>query len=395
MYAFFKDDDFDFEFESLLGGAAVGTCDLGEALATAARIKNGDFDSWVDEWLATGERTRLIAEECEAKGHVVSARQAHLRASTYLFTATVFMLGSRKAGDVTGVWELHRRAFERAAELTPGWERIAIPYEGTHLDGYLFRADDERRPLVILNNGSDGPVTFMLNQVAGALERGYHALTFDGPGEGEALYRQGLSFRPDWEKVVTPVVDFAAARPEVDAERIALTGISQGGYWVLRAAAFEHRLAAVVADPGVMRVYDAMESHLPHRQITQLEAGEKEKFDSAMHMGARFSKKIRYTMAFRFTPYGFDSPFDVYTAARAYDLAEVIEDIRCPTLVLDPEHEAFWPGQSREAFDALTVERKEIIAFSDAEGASAHCEPLSVPLRNQRVFDWLDEVLAP
>lgn len=395
MYAFFKDDDFDFELENVLGGAAVGTCDLGEALATAARIKNGDMDSWVEEWLAMGERTRLIADECDAKGHVVSARQAYLRASAYLFAATAFILGSRKAGEVAGVWELHRRAFERAAELTPGWERIAIPYEGTHLDGYLFRADDERRPLVILNNGSDGPVTFMLNQVAGALERGYHALTFDGPGEGEALYRQGLFFRPDWEKVITPVVDLALGRPDVDSDRIALTGISQGGYWVLRAAAFEHRLAAVVADPAVMRVYDSFERHIPHRLVKQLDAGDREAFDRSMRMGERISKKNRFTMAFRFTPYGKDSPFDVYRAAREYDLTDVVGDIRCPTLLLDPEREQFWPGQPQEVFDALTVARKEIIAFTDAEGAGAHCEPLSVPLRNQRVFDWLDEVLAP
>ena len=195
--------------------------------------------------------------------------------------------------------------------------------------------------------------------------------------------------------MITPVVDFALARPEVDPDKVALTGISQGGYWVLRAAAFEHRLAAVVADPGVMRVYDALESHIPHRQIKQLEAGEKEKFDSSMHLGERFSKKIRYTMAFRFTPYGFDSPYDLYRAARAYDLADVVGDIRCPTLVLDPEREAFWPGQSREVYEALTTERKDIVSFSDAEGAGAHCEPLSVPLRNQRAFDWLDDVLEP
>jgi len=46
------------------------------------------------------------------------------------------------------------------------------------------------------------------------------------------------------------VVDAMLRRPEVDAKRIALVGISQGGYWVPRALAFEHRIAAGVADPA-------------------------------------------------------------------------------------------------------------------------------------------------
>lgn len=394
MFPFFKDDEFDFAFENILGGGAVGAVDLGEALATAHRIRNGNNDSWVDEWLATAERTRLIAEGCEAAGHTVSARETYLRASSYYFAAVMMILGSKKAADATGVWELHRRCFERTAELTPGWERIAIPYEGTELEGYLFRADDERRPLVILNNGSDGPVTAMLNQVPAALARGYHALTFDGPGEGAALYRAGLHFRPDWEAVIGPVLDVALARPEVDPARVALTGISQGGYWVLRAAAFERRLAAVVADPGVMRVADAFERHMGHSMVKLLDAGDREKFDRDMRMGARFSKKVAFAEATRFTPYGEDSPYDVLMAARAHDLTDVVGRITCPVLVCDPDRESFWPGQSREVFDALTTEVKELIAFTDDEGAGAHCEPLAVGLRNQRVYDWLDTVLA-
>ena len=67
--------------------------------------------------------------------------------------------------------------------------------------------------------------------------------------------------------------------------------------------------------------------------------------------------------------------------------------IRCPTLVADPEGEAFWPGQSQQLFDALTCP-KTLMRFTAAEGADLHCEPLAPGLRNQRVFDWLEETLA-
>ena len=60
-----------------------------------------------------------------------------------------------------------------------------------------------------------------------ALERGYHAMTFDGPGQQAALFLQQLPFRHDWEAVLTPVVDAMVARPDVDPGRIALIGVSQ------------------------------------------------------------------------------------------------------------------------------------------------------------------------
>ena len=68
------------------------------------------------------------------------------------------------------------------------------------------------RPTIILNNGSDGPVTDMVKYgAAAAVERGWNALTFDGPGQNAALHRQKLYFRPDWEAVITPVVDWLTA----------------------------------------------------------------------------------------------------------------------------------------------------------------------------------------
>src|SRR5690606_20236789 len=83
-----------------------------------------------------------------------------------------------------------------------------------------------------------------------ALRRGYHCLLFDGPGQGEMLYKQNMPMRPDWETVVRAVIDHVIASPIVDPERIVLSGWSLGGYLAPRAASGEHRLAAVVADPG-------------------------------------------------------------------------------------------------------------------------------------------------
>jgi hypothetical protein len=62
-------------------------------------------------------------------------------------------------------------------------------------------------------------------------------------------------------------------------------------------------------------------------------------------------------------------------------------------LIADPDNEQFWPGQSKELYDALTCP-KELVHFTTEEGADYHCEPKALGLREQRIFDWLDNVLG-
>lgn len=82
----------------------------------------------------------------------------------------------------------------------------------------------------------------------------------------------------------------------------------------------------------------------------------------------------------------------MFKAVREYNLRDVVAQIECPLLVTDPEGEQFWPGQSQELLDALQCP-KEIVRFTIEEGADLHCEPMAMSLRDQRIFDWLDDVL--
>jgi hypothetical protein len=394
---FFKKDEFEFSMQLTLGACSYQAADPGEAWSTADRIRDGDANTWFEEWQQTADRVRGIAEECAAAGNKVSARGAYLRAATYYANALYLIDATGEGARLLPVWMAHRGCFDRFAELCePPLERVEIPYEGTALPGYFMRSGpaDEPRPTVILNNGSDGPISAMWVQGgAAALARGYNALAFDGPGQGAALYLQHLYFRPDWEHVVTPVVDYLLTRPDVDPARIVITGVSQAGYWVPRAVAFEHRIAAAVADPGVVDVSTSWVEHLPPNMIRLLDRGEQEKFDRDISFAEKVSKGLRAILDFRGRPYGLNSPYETFKAAQQYNLEGVVGQIRCPVLVLDPEHEQFWPGQSQRLYDALECP-KTILRFTAAEGGDGHCEPKSAVVRDQRVFDWLDATLA-
>jgi dienelactone hydrolase len=393
---FYDDEDLNFAVLLALGFAYHGTADAGEVLATIEGVADGDRDAWVQAWKSTADRLRADADTAQQRGRRVSTRSKLLRASTYYDNASSAAPGTSDPDGYTRYWEMHRECWDRAAALfDPPVEPVEIPYEGTTLAGYFFAPDTSgaRRPTVILNNGSDGPVISMWSLGGhAAVQRGWNAITFDGPGQGAALHRQGLYFRHDWEKVVTPVVDYLHTRADVATERIVLQGVSQAGYWAPRAAAFEHRLAALVADPGVIDVATSWEGHFPKEMIQLLDDGNQKDFDALMAMGTDAQKA---TMAWRMAPYGTTSAFEALTAAREMHLDDAtIAQVACPTLVTDPDHEQFWPGHSQQLFDALRCEKKALVRFTTVEGADWHCEPAAQGLRDERVFDWLEDVLG-
>jgi Prolyl oligopeptidase family len=411
MTAHFDNDDFQFGLENALGCAYRQASDVGEVLATAERIKDGDDDAWVHEWTATAGACWASAQEAEAGNHQVTATSFYRRAATYYATALYRIAGAADANDAgngngkasrqLNLWRRQRACWEKVVDLqlVPG-ERVTIPYQDTTLPAYFFRAPDaepgEARPLVIVNNGSDGATSQMLvDGGAGAAERGYHWMTFDGPGQQAALYEQRIPFRPDWEAVLTPVLDAMLSRPEVDRDRIAVIGISQAGYWVPRALAFEHRFAAAVADPGVVDVSTSWTDSLPHVMRKQLHDGEQSAFDREMHLAELFQHDTKTTLTFRGHPYGIEngSRFELFQTVTAYRLGDEVEQITTPLLITNPEDEQFWPGQAQQLYDRLPGPKK-LVSFTAAEGAHRHCEPMARSLRDARIYDWLEGYLG-
>ena len=151
MTAHFDKDDFQFGLEIALGCAYRQASDVGEVLATAERIKDGDDDAWVHEWTATAGACWASAKEAEARNHQVTATSFYRRAATYYATALYRIAGAADANDTGNgkasrqldLWRRQRACWDKVVDLQllPG-ERVAIPYEDTTLPGYVFRAPD-------------------------------------------------------------------------------------------------------------------------------------------------------------------------------------------------------------------------------------------------------------
>ena len=391
---FFRNSAFEYVMLISLGRAYHQAGNIGKVLYAIRKIEDGNFESAYRAVMTAGDEARAMAEESARGGHAESARQAYLWAQNFYDSATYFADGSGDPSRIKTAWQMLDDCWLKSIGLfDPPIEQVSIPYEGTALRGFYFRAkrNAEKRPLLILVNGSDGSLLDMWTQgAAGAVARGYDCLTFDGPGQGYGLWKQGLYFRPDWERVITPVVDFALSREGVDSRRVAIQGVSQGGYWVPRAVAFEKRIAAAIADPGVVDVSTSWTASLPPPMLELLKAGRKEEFDR--YMAEMLDPVTKSALVFRMRPYGVTSYYDAFRASMDYNLLDVAGRIECPMLIAEPANEAFWPGQSRRLYDLLTCP-KTLVPFSASDGADLHCEPNGYGLRELRVFNWLDTIL--
>jgi len=394
---FFADADFDYEARIALGSTVAGIGDVGLVLATLDKITDGDAQSWFDAWTGVAADLAARGEQALGRGHLATASWALLSAAEHYAKALVFVDGLADQSVLLPTFRQGRACWEKVIDASAGrFVRVQVPYEDTTLPGYLLRPDASgaARPTLVMTNGSDESLPGLFHSgAAEALARGWNVFVFDGPGQQSMLFERGVPFRYDWEAVLTPVIDALVTRPDVDASALTGYGVSQGGYWMPRAVAFERRLVAAVADPGVVDVSAGWTVHLPEALLDLLDSGQKDAFNAVMAQAqAGASSAAARTLAFRSKPYGVTDPFDLFTEVRKYQVRDVAGQITTPLLILDPDGEQFFPGQPRQLFDLLPGE-KQIIGFTQAQGANFHCQPTGRQLTHTQMLDWLADHL--
>jgi acetyl xylan esterase AXE1 len=405
--------DLDFETLFAFGSIGYGCAEFGE-LATAVNQVNAagaSFQAYYDAFLALAKRTSAQADQERAAGHAASARSGYLRAATYYDMCLYFILGTTARAQEAAAYAAMERCWQAASALfDPPFEPVRIPYEGSWMPGWMLRPDPRpaRRPTVILNNGQDSQsVALYAFGGAAAIERGYNALIFEGPGQGSMLFQRQIPFRPDWENVITPVVDYLLSRRDVDPARIALAGWSLGGPLVIRAAAFEHRLAAVVTDPGFLCEWRYPMTVTPQWAALFASGATKQQVNDAWAKDfvpvITASAAERYELAKISEGYGrqfllaaraghvFTDFYDFGTTLMRFNIAQVAGRVTSPVLVTSYDGDPL-ADQSSEVYKLLRS-HKQYRYFAAAEGAQYHCAPMAPQTRNQAVFDWLQQTL--
>ncbi|MFC1956175.1 alpha/beta hydrolase family protein [Chloroflexota bacterium] len=374
-----------------LGNMKYGGAEVGEIYRVASRIVESDPMSWGREWTAEGARVEALATKLLVKGHRISARSAFLRAFTYYRTANVFYGPGETQAEMTQTFESGQSCFKKFGELadTP-IEMIQIPYKkGTRYEnktmrGYSFLASDDgrKRPTVIFLNGAESMAedAYFWTAAAG-MERGYNIFAADIPGDMVTrIYDPEFILDDPSDAGLQALVDYTLSRPEVDPEKLAVLGVSMGGYKAGRIAQIDNRLKAVVANAPMLNAGKVLEAI---------------KKSIKMGKGAR-----DYTMRFCWQ-YG----VNIEEGTPKENVNKLVDEvwdsfqvdptkITCPFLAMYGENELGEEGakQAREFYKLLGSETKVLRTTTEEEGAEAHCQLNNFGLQHQISYDWLDEV---
>lgn len=405
MLQLHQDLNFHFEAMRALGTVPYNGADVAEILSIMPSIKPGDFNSWYQEWFQLAQRVLSTVDETrESSYSPVTLRHVYFRASHYFFVADFFLHGNKNDPRMVQCYELWRHYFDKANALLdiPG-KHNTIHANGFAMPVIVFRAAkasaENPRPTLIIGGGFESNMeeTYHFLGVP-ALERGYNVVIYEGPGH-RALVNQGKGFVAEWEKAVSPIVDFLLAHNSdelsfIDEDKIGLVGLSLGGYLAARAAAFEPRLAAVMCIDGVYSMMEAAMAIFPQGQDAW-SRGDAIEFDrlfeedpSAWSTTLRwFHDDLKYTFCV-------DSAFQAFKICEAMTLANgVAQKIRMPAFVAEAAEDMFFEGQPARVAEEIgshaTLKR-----FGADQGAQLHCQSGALVYMNQEMLEWFADVVG-
>ena len=344
----------------------------------AARGEDAGTTEFLRVWGGLADSLAAQAEAADKAGRPQTAGQLYARAANYLCQAERMQSARApgRADTYRRVLDLQQKAIARK---DPRLTRVAIPYEGTTLPAYFSQApatDNGPAPVVVMWNGLDSTKEHMYSSGhwAELAARGISALMIDCPGSGEALRLQGLTARADTEAWAAACVDYLLTRDDVDPAAIGLVGWSLGGYYAPRAAAFEKRLALVIAW-GANHDWGAV-------QRSRLQ-----------HEGER---PVPHYWEHVLWVWGQETIEEFLELADQINLDGIVEQITVPFLIAHGAGDRQIPLEYalRSYAQAVASPKRELRVFTAEEGGSEHIGLDHLPHVSTFIADWAATTFA-
>lgn len=312
------------------------------------------WDDWCRAWSECAMMHARLGEQAEADGCYVSAAQHYHRAAmTYHFGKYLFV---HRPDELRAAHNQVVRNYQRALTwFDPPAERVAIPYEdGDTMPGILRKPwHSPKPPVVILIPGLDSVKEELHTYGDDFLRRGLAVLAIDGPGQGEMEFRYPM--RHDYEVPVGHAIDYLEGRHDLDAGRVGLMGVSMGGYYAPRAAAFEPRVKAAISLAGA--------------------------YNAAAHFAQR-PGLTRDAFTYRLRAPDQDA---ARVMLRKFDLSGVMGRVRCPLLVVMGRQDRLIPPSDAERMVTEAGGEAELWML---DGGNHVCNNIVYKYRPQQA-DWM------
>jgi dienelactone hydrolase len=349
----------------LVAQAQQGGGDIFDIARAMKRVEAGDRDAWERAWLELAQKTEARAQAALASGHQRTAEQYFFHASNYYRMSDVLLTIAEEPKRA----ERFRKAqenFRAAAKLhEPKIEVVTVRCGSEEYSGYFcypVNPKPDKWPAVLFLGGADAYAEEIYFGGKQMLDRGWAMLLVDTPGRGSSIYLKGIKTRPDYEVPGKACIDYLVSRPEVDANRIALLGISMAGYYAPRVAAFEKRLKALIAWSGCYSILDDLYDWCGHLQpVCQRLLG------GVSHEEAR--KQLK-----------------------EFTMAGIAKNIVCPTLITHGDKDALMSvAGAKRLFDEIGARDKTLKIYDDSnDGGTIHCSHDYWAHNLPFMLDWLE-----
>lgn len=219
-HKFHEDQVFNFQLNRWY---SLGYARLEDMQEAGQRVKT--FVDWKTEMVR-------LAEEAVSEDRFMNA-------AFYFRAAEFYILEDNAEKDA--LYEKFRDCFDKAFKKDE-IERTEVPYGDAFLPAMCLTAKSRpKKGTIVLHGGFDSFIEEFYSMMYVFSQHGYDVIGFEGPGQGAARKRYGLAFDYEWEKPAKAILDHFAL------DEITWLGISMGGYLCFRAAAFEPRIARVIA----------------------------------------------------------------------------------------------------------------------------------------------------
>lgn len=385
----FKNGDMDFLFNWTVGVSQIIGMAPSQAFYAVYGIKDGDPAGWREGFRKQGEYQTERAQGFIKNNQPLAAGQFYLGAA-YAYRAALQYTDPTTSGFSERVLEMEQ-AFQQGIDLFGVPLRpIEVPFEDTTLPGYYLEHDQETRPVVLMVGGGD---TFRedLFYFAGypGWKRGYNVVMVDLPGQGKTPGR-GQHFCVDMNKPISAVLDWLEANAAARPEKIAIYGVSGGGYFSAQGVTTDNRLKAWIAATPIFDMVKLFE-----REFGSALKAPGWMLNTFMRLAGSLNESAEINLkkyAWQFGTTDFKSAVEgVFAQAKVVDYS----GIKCPSLFLMSEGEA--PELKRQTHALHDNFRQRGVdvtlrEFTAAEGADGHCQLNNLRLAHLVIFDWLDRV---
>lgn len=267
-----------------------------------------------------------------------------------------------------------------------------VPYENGFLSTYRFTPENPKGTFVMFG-GFDSYAEELFAIAMPIKDAGYDVVCFEGPGQGATLEDYKIPMDHQWEKPVKTVLDF------FHLDNVTLLGISLGGYFVLRAAAFEKRIKRVIADDICTDFYQVVIRQLPlqlKEKINTLMADQNsQELNALLYKLANESLMLEWAINQGMLTTGSRTPYEFISKTMLYRTTEISEKIEQDVLLLAAQEDHYIPlnqffeqGKTLKNVRSLTMRM-----FTKKENAQNHCHIGNMGLSLKVMLNWLDEML--